>query len=469
MLDATGKPAAWAEVSLNHRRKVTADADGKFVLESLPAGDIEMELGAPTMDAAPVSALVKIPESSGTTDQTFRLPPAMVLCGRVVDAESGAGISDAVLTYRARLEPGQEPTEITFAATTTAGGRFRLAAPPGRGVLEIRELPALYPIPRVVRRGSNIAATFTRELGGKACDKVDVPSFRLNRGKPVAIVVRDPEGRPVVGAGVAGVNLGPVQPAARTDAQGRCELYNLDRENGFTLDVTDPTRPLGRRVAVGPDAPDNANSDGTIEVKLEPCGSLIGRVLDIDGRPTTFAVARLWAVIEYPTSGRRMLPTTVDVQDDGTFKCGRLIAGVSYRINILDDDHVTWLGDPIRARPGDIQNLGEIRLPCADQQASGVVVDARGRGVGWATVGFERDSGRDKTSPPTGSHWFLETDGHGRFRLSGLPTGTINLLAYRRRDGDRSDRQTIHVQAHAGATDVRIVLPDIDDRLRGVE
>jgi hypothetical protein len=192
-------------------------------------------------------------------------------------------------------------------------------------------------------------------------------------------------------------------------------------------------------------------------------------VLDIDGRPMTFAVARLWAVIEHPASGRRMLPMTVDVQDDGTFKCDRLIAGVGYRINILGDDHATWLGDPIMVRPGENQNLGEIRVPRADQQASGVVVDARGRGIGWATVGFERDSGRDKTSPPTGCHWFVESDAHGRFRLSGLPRGTIKLIAFRRTGGDRSVRQKIHVEARAGATDVKIVLPDVDERLRGVE
>jgi hypothetical protein len=359
VLETTGRPAARTEVRLNHRGKLTADADGKFLLENLPAGEIELRLVAPMMDAAPVDA--------------------------------------------------------------------------------------------------------------KAGDRVDVPSFRLRRGKPVAIVVRDPDGRPVPGAEVASVAFGPDLPAARTDPAGRCEMYGLDPESGFTLDVTHPARRLGGRVAVRPDDSANAKPDGTLEVKLEPCGSLAGRVLDVGGRPMTFAVARLWVVVEYPASGRQIAPRTIDVQEDGTFDCDRLIAGVSYRINNLGDDHATWLGDSIKVRPGAVQDLGEIKLPWADQQVRGVVVDARGRGIGGATVGYERDPRPDKINPPMGCHWFQQTDAHGRFRLSGLPRGTIKLLAYRRVEGNHSVLQKIHVQARAGATDVRIVLPDVDDRLQGIE
>jgi hypothetical protein len=283
------------------------------------------------------------------------------------------------------------------------------------------------------------------------------------------INVRDPEGRPLAGAEVVvGAASGPHLPAARTDAAGRCELHGVDRENGYTLDVTHPTRPLGGRVAVRPDDPGNARSGGTIEVKVKPCGSLTGRVLDDDGRPMKFAVARVWADIDYPASGRGMLPTTVDVQDNGTFTFDRLIAGVSYSINILADGHATWLGDSARATPGDAQTVGEIRLPWADQQIRGWVVDARGQTITGATAAYERDPPQDKICPPQGCHWVHQTDAYGRFRLSGLPRGRIKLLASASADGHSAER-TVHVEALAGARDLRIVLPDVDERLRGIE
>ena len=45
----------------------------------------------------------------------------------------------------------------------------------------------------------------------------------------------------------------------------------------------------------------------------------------------------------------------VDVRDDGTFVADRLIAGVSYRINILADGHANWHGDTMKAKLGEGQ------------------------------------------------------------------------------------------------------------------
>jgi hypothetical protein len=221
-------------------------------------------------------------------------------------------------------------------------------------------------------------------------------------------------------------------------------------------------------VVVLPENPDTVKRDRTMEVMLERCGSLSGRVLDDDGAPMTYAVVRLYADIEYPASASSGLPISVEVQGDGTFCFDRLIAGVGYHLNILGDGHAVQHHLSVRARPGESQSLPEIRLPWADQFVSGIVIDARGHGISGATVGYERERRRDDISPPSGCHWFQQTDAYGRFRLSGLPRGTIKLLAHRPTEG-RSVRQMIRVQARAGAMDVRIVVPDVDERLRGIE
>jgi hypothetical protein len=89
------------------------------------------------------------------------------------------------------------------------------------------------------------------------------------------------------------------------------------------------------------------------------------------------------------------------------------------------------------ADPGDIQNLGKIRLPWSDRQLRGLVLDARGQPIAGAIDGYERDPPRDENHSPSGSRWFHQTSAHGGFRLSGFPRGTIKLIAYRRAPGNR--------------------------------
>ncbi len=279
--------------------------------------------------------------------------------------------------------------------------------------------------------------------------------------------MRDPEGRPVAGAAVVqSVARGGSTTPARTDAAGRCALNGFDLENGLTLDVTHHSKPLGRRVVVKRTALGIAKTDEHTDVTLEPCGTLVGRVVGDDGNPVAFATVRLYAEVESPDYNMPLVK--VDVRDDGSFKFDRLIAGVSYHINIVGDDHATWIGETTKAQPGSTQNVGVIRLPWADQQLRGLVVDARGQMIVGATVGYERGASQDEMHPPSGRHWVYRTNDYGAFRLSGLPRGPIKLFV-RRPIGGGSARELIHVEAHAGATDVRIVLPDLDDRLRGVE
>jgi RNA polymerase sigma factor (sigma-70 family) len=463
LLEATGGPAGGTTVRWK-RGQVVADAQGRFLLENLSAGDMELRLFPPTGDAAPFVTRVTLPGASEALERTFKLPPGMVITGRAVDAESGAGIGDVELIYRPGLDARQQPNNVISTARTEADGRYRLAVLPGRGVLELRKNPGRW----LKSSGSRDEARFTRSVSGKTGDTLDLPPYRLVRDQAIVVKVRDAEGRPVAGALVVyPARLVPDHSPARTDATGRCELHGVDHENGFTLDVTHPSQPLGARVVVQSDDVDIAKRNTTIEVTLKPCGSLVGRVVDDDGRPIDYAVVRLYAEIGLPDSAKSRL-ISVDVRGDGTFMFDRLIAGLSYRINILGDEHATWLGDTTAAIPRGSQNLGEIRLPRADQFLSGVVVDARGQAINGATVGYERDPPRDEIFLPQGCHWFRQTDADGRFRLSGLPRGTIKLVAFRPTEG-RSKRHMIHTQARAGETDVKIVVPDVDERLRGIE
>ena len=464
---ATGKPAAGAELSIGHRLVARADTDGKFQVETLAAGEIELHVIAWKTDAPPLDTRITLPDEPKTVEREFALPPGLVVTGRAVDQESGSGIGDVELIYRPRTGAGQPPTIYGFLAKTESDGRFRLVVPPGPGALEVWKLPSAYPQPR--ESGTNAAHRVVEEFNGKPGGTVEGVVFRLTKGLGITLVVLDPQGIPVAGAlvhrrGVFGAEDGP----GRTDAAGRCELAGIEPKNGFTFDVVHPTEPLGARLVIRPEDPEATDRGRIFELKLQPTGSLAGRVLDEQGKPINAPVIQLFTDVEYPQRMGDTVTNTSDVTNDGSFTFDRLIAGASYSVQVTTTGHASVLTEHVRVKPGESVHLPDIRLPITDKELRGVVVDPRGRPVAGANVAFQRDSKRQLV-PPRSGRWFQETDGQGRFHLTDLPRGTIKLMAYRSPGADRSIRNPVRVEFQSGQADVRIVLPDPNERLRGIE
>jgi hypothetical protein len=469
---ATGKPAVGAQVSLRQRRVAEADADGKFVVENLPAGEAELHIIAWKTDAGPLDMRLMIPEEPKSIEQDFALPAGLIVTGRVIDLEAGSGIADAELIYRPRPEPGRLPSIFGFTTKTEPDGRFRLVVPAGQGGLEVWKLPPSYVNPLSHATGPNRNPRLKLDFSGNPGETVRDLTFRLGRAKTFTLMVRDPEGKPVAGAEVHRRGLlRQDETPTTTDAAGRGDLSGVDSQKGATVDVIHPTEPLGARVVIRPDEPVAGGAGRTLEVKLERTASLIGRVLDEEGKPVVESDVLLYSDIQYPSRLGTSVATVTEVRNDGTFSFDRLIAGVSYYVQISATNHATLIGEHIRAKAGEIARPKEFRLPAADQELRGVVVDQRGQPVVGATVGFQRTDGRQLMAPRPG-RWFQQTDDQGRFHLTALPRGPLTLTAYRKPEGaDRSIRNMVRVEAKAGdnGNEVRIVLPDANDRLRGIE
>ena len=183
---ATGKPAAGAELSIGHRLVARADTDGKFQVETLAAGEIELHVIAWKTDAAPLDTRITLPDEPKTVEREFALPPGLVVTGRAVDQESGSGIGDVELIYRPRTGAGQPPTSYGFLAKTESDGRFRLVVPPGPGALEVWKLPSAYPQPR--ESGTNAVRRVVEEFNGKPGGTVEGVVFRLTKGLGITLV-----------------------------------------------------------------------------------------------------------------------------------------------------------------------------------------------------------------------------------------------------------------------------------------
>ena len=100
----------------------------------------------------------------------------------------------------------------------------------------------------------------------------------------------------------------------------------------------------------------------------------------------------------------------------------------------------------------------------------GIVVDPRGKPLAGVSVSHERNGRTLSLYAPSGGVWFQDTDEAGRFHLTSLPRGPIRLMVYRNPPvADRQIKGIKYVDVTPGQAEVRIEMPDANDRLRGID
>jgi protocatechuate 3,4-dioxygenase beta subunit len=471
--EADGKPAAGA--TLLHRSKIMkADEEGRYRIEGLTAGPLELHAIARGSDTAPIDLTVEIPEEPKEFARDLALPRGLVVTGRVVDGSTGRGVEKVQVDFSPDPEPGRIPTLFGFIRETDAEGRFRLVVPPGRGTLHLRSIPPAFPPMRLRATGTPPDPQMSRVVEGQGGQTVAVAEFRLARAPGVVLRVLDPSGHPVANARVdlRDINRWSRNEPGRTDAQGRFEAVGLAPGQTAVFDIVATDAPLGATIEV--EAEPAGGKGKTVDVQLQTLGSLSGRVLDDEGHPLAGPVIHLYRDVTYRDQRGRgfglPVDTRNDVNADGSYAFDRLIPGATYHTQAEVGGHATASSNHVQIRAGEVARIDDFRLPVIDAEVRGVVVDARGKPVAGVTVGYERTDRTRALYAPAGAVWFQDTDASGRFHLTGLPRGPIRLMAFRRPEGaTRSIRNMKYVDVLPGAAEVRIELLDPNDRLRGIE
>ena len=384
-------------------------------------------------------------------------------------------MNKAVVEFHPKYGADQTPTVFGFSRETDALGHFRLAVPPGRGTIVLRTFPLDFPQPERRHVGQPEDPGFSREVEGRASQTLEVAEFKLTRGREMVLRVLDALGQPLSGAriDVRDQNRPPNTAPGRTDAQGRYTVVGLSSEQSTVIDVIDANESLGATVEI-PEAGTNGAKGADLDVRLQPLLSLSGRVLDEDGKPLSDAVVRLYRDVEYSgQSGRSfgiVVETQNEIDDDGSYTFNRLIAGATYNTSVEDSGHPNATSEHVMLRPDRAARLKDFRLPTVDQEVRGVVVDPRGKPLAAISVSAERNARTGAFYAPSGAVWFQDTDLAGRFHLTSLPRGPIRLMLYRKPpESDRQIRGIKYFEVPPGQSDLRIELPDENDRLRGVE
>jgi beta-lactamase regulating signal transducer with metallopeptidase domain/thiol-disulfide isomerase/thioredoxin len=448
----SGRPAAGASWQYPPTISPVADitGDGRFLLRGLGPGKISISVSPPPDSGyLGVASTFDLSGDEYDVEHTVELPLGEVVRGRVIDAQSGKGIGGATIWHIQQQGSLQNPRPFAKNAESAADGGFAIAVLPGTA-----ELVVTGAVPGYIthQRSGPVSAApphFHRPIDVRAGQTHAEVVFELQPSPNAALAarVRDDHGKAVEHAevqyqGYDGVGTSQRPVRTTSDAQGGFVLKDLEPSFHYDVHVHDRRHGLGAFLVLSrvdrPKAP--------LTIELKPLAAARGRVVNEAGRPIAGAVAWL-----YVKQGRysHVDGEPVAANADGKFELTGLLPGATYSVQTSADGYATRHDEEFTAASGQNHSLGDIVLPPANLEVSGVLVDAQGKPVVGARVyahAILRDSrlrARTKTRL---------TDDQGRFHLAGLPRGDAVVW----QTFDQFDhRQSMLGQVPAGKTDLR--------------
>jgi hypothetical protein len=183
--------------------------------------------------------------------------------------------------------------------------------------------------------------------------------IELDRGRTLKGKLVGPDGEPVAGALIMGAEdhfqMWSHQPLPSADF----EVHALGSEAKRGLLFYHEAKQLAGAHVVRPD------EAGPLTIKLEPCGTLTGRLVDDGGLPQ----AGVQMTCDRPYEGedsrfeKGSLPSPIKTGKDGRFRVAGLVPGLKYSLRL-------WKGPMIAREPvkdvtikaGEVKELGDVKV-----------------------------------------------------------------------------------------------------------
>ncbi len=256
---------------------------------------------------------------------------------------------------------------------TDADGRFRALALPGGGMLAVRtvERDFFTAQPPSPKDADNVLpAAFADQMEQYQAmvpidpantEKVTIPEIVVVRRPTLQrrtqhLKVIGPDGKPVVEIRLFG-NL-MRNPYGRGWSGSEFTFVHTDPGKDETILVVNPDETAGTLFVVTGNEPD------PISITLQPAGTVVGRLVDEEGRPrpnVPFIVIQ-----DLKTSRGERYPGEPPTGPDGRFRISGLVAGVSYSVAAISSNTANRLMDSIgkpqwTVKPGETQEWGDVQ------------------------------------------------------------------------------------------------------------
>ncbi len=376
--------------------KTASDSEGRFRLLGMPKGTGNELLAVPNDDQPYFMRRVAVPDPAGMepVHVEIELHRGLWITGRVVDAATGEAGAARIhylpfLTneHASKLpEFGVEDGNIGADGyqtryQTQADGTFRVVGLPGPAILGADSVGPYRQgngVEEVLRRGFALDgqlgsagqnfATFNNPLPAgrnwpttmKAIDPPEgATSFscdlELDPGGTLSFTLTDPEGKEIDGCTVDGKSTS--WSRLKPERGPRFDVVSLGPDEVRTLLIHHPDRDLGLAVRV---SLQDERGEGPRTLKLAPCASIAGRILDEGGAPIAGAnvEASLLPMVDF---GRSLPEVRTDAE--GRFRIEHVLPGTNYELFAYGPSiEQQTVASSVEVQPGKMIDLGEVRL-----------------------------------------------------------------------------------------------------------
>jgi hypothetical protein len=376
----TGKaiPGVTVRASMGPLMSTTTKEDGTYRLPSLPGllfQDGRTQLRAEPPADQPYLPAIKMVRRGARGEAMrvdFSLARGVWAQGRAIDKKTGKPVRASITYYPDRensqlkefadYEGRQRPPMGT---QTRADGSFRLPVLLGPGVvtawvsseeyLRDESLPDDQVRRLLLPPGMSLYAHAVARIDAKAGGPVKC-ELRVDPGQTLAARIVDPDGKPVQGArvrGLTGLDDWSDRPLPGAEVTFRA----LHPKKPRWVLVLHEGRQIGASLQV------KAGEKEPLAIRLEPTGTVSGRLLDPRGRP--LKGQEMW--VEYRQRGGHVLrihwPALARCDDEGRFRVQGLFPGLVYRIHLRHAPRLT-IDSTLHAltlKSGEKKNVGDVK------------------------------------------------------------------------------------------------------------
>jgi RNA polymerase sigma factor (sigma-70 family) len=389
----TGKPLAGVSVEHYHGQGPSAltDKEGRYELLGLAKGR-QYSLVVKPPDGLYFRLPVRLQDTPGLGPLTcdIELTRGSMVRGRVTDKATGKPIAKARVEYHP-LAGNTYASQLTDVckpcaeATTGPDGSYELTVLPGQGVIGVaaprlgaympalvapKELKDFFKAPLIEEQGE---VHLTVAGGANSFGAISQNSYNalvlLEPDEKEEGLVKDvaleppverkgrvvgPDDQPLTGVTVCGLTRHGVETLQGAEftlrginprANRPLVFYHKDKNLGFYV----------KELRGVPSAP--------LTIKLQPCGSTSGRIIDPDGQPVAglrLTVQGCALPIFGVAGGGSQLVTT---DKEGRFRAEGLVPGQEYRVSEAQfTNGILRIYAPVRVEPGKHQELGDIKM-----------------------------------------------------------------------------------------------------------